>query len=74
MKNKILPTLLALATSMILTLTAVAESDSAATTDQNVVPLIIITAAISVISIICVIIANKKSAKYRKAFKHKKRK
>ena len=74
MKNKILPTLLALATSMLFTLTAVAESEASATTDQNVVPLIIITACLALISVVCVVIANKKSAKYRKAFKRKKRK
>ena len=74
MKNKILPTLLALVTSMLFTLTAVAESESSATTDQNVVPLIIITACLALLSVVCFIIANKKSAKYRKAFKRKKRK
>lgn len=73
MKNKIIPMLLALLAVSPLTLSALAEAESSQATEQNMLPLIIITASIVLLSVVCVILANKKSAKYRKAFKRQKK-
>lgn len=76
--KKLLTALLALLLILPLALNASAEdistSNGVSEQGSDTTLIIIVAVSLALLSIICVLIANKKSAKYRKAFKRRKKK